>query len=392
MSTLKSNEPENRCPECTGKMRIGSHESGGHDHLNQESHLQYIQICVGALLFVAGLFFGFEEPVKLALFIVAYVFIGGEVIINALKNLGQSFINKKLSFDENFLMSIASIGAFAIGEYPEGIAVMLFYRIGDIFQQLAVRRSRRSITELMDVRPDYTYLKTDDGIETVSPESVPVGSIIVVRPGEKIPLDGVIEKGRSALDVSALTGEFFPRSVDVGDEVLSGSINKTGLLTIKTTRTFGDSTVAKILDLVQNAVDKKSKTENFITRFARYYTPAVVLAAVIIAVFPPLLSANADFFDWLERALIFLVVSCPCALVISIPLSFFGGIGGASRNGILVKGGNCLEALTNVDTVVFDKTGTLTHGECKVAQIVPAEDFSRHELLRIAAIAESNST
>jgi Cd2+/Zn2+-exporting ATPase len=294
-------------------------------------------------------------------------------------------------FDENFLMGIATIGAFAIGEYPEGAAVMIFYRIGEAFQSYAVGRSRKSISALMDIRPDYANLKTAMGIQRVSPDTVRVGDFIVVKPGEKIPLDGVVAAGFSALDTSALSGESLPRDVEPGSAVLSGSINKNGLLTIEVTKVFGESTVSKILDLVQNASGKKSITENFITKFARYYTPVVVFAAAALAVFPSLFIPGASFAEWGRRALVFLVVSCPCALVISIPLSFFGGIGGASRKGILIKGSNYLEALTNVDTVVFDKTGTLTRGVFRVKKIVPALNFTEEKLLFLAAHAESNS-
>jgi Cd2+/Zn2+-exporting ATPase len=288
-------------------------------------------------------------------------------------------------------MTIATIGAFAIGEYPEGAAVMIFYRVGEAFQEYAVGRSRRSISALMDIRPDYANLKTAAGLERVSPERVNIGDCIVVKPGEKIPLDGVVVEGFSALDTSALTGESLPRDVEKGSAVLSGSVNKSGLLTIEVSKPFGESTVSKILNLVQNAGSKKSRTENFITKFARYYTPAVVFSAAALALSPPLLIPGASFAEWINRALVFLVVSCPCALVISIPLSFFGGIGGASRNGILIKGSNYLEALTNVDTVVFDKTGTLTRGVFSVAKVVPAGEFTKEKLLRYAAHAESNS-
>jgi Cd2+/Zn2+-exporting ATPase len=312
--------------------------------------------------------------------------VGGEVLVKAAKNIAKGEI-----FDENFLMGIATIGAFAIGEYPEGAAVMIFYRVGEAFQDYAVGRSRKSISALMDLRPDYANLKTAGGIRRVSPETVRSGDLIVVKPGEKIPLDGVVVDGFSALDTSALTGESMPRDVEKGSAVLSGSVNKNGLLTIEVSKVFGESTVSKILNLVQNAGNKKSVTENFITRFARYYTPAVVFSAAALAVVPPLLVPGASFAEWINRALVFLVVSCPCALVISIPLSFFGGIGGASRNGILVKGSNYLEALTKVDTVVFDKTGTLTKGVFSVTKIVPAGELTEEKLLYYAAHAESAS-
>jgi Cd2+/Zn2+-exporting ATPase len=345
----------------------------------------------GAALFALGLVLNFvlELPwqAEFALFFVSYLLVGGEVLWRAAQNITRGKI-----FDENFLMSIATIGAFILGEYPEGVAVMLFYQVGEAFEQLAVGRSRSSIAALMDIRPDFANLKTGDTVQRVSPDSVRVGQTIVVRPGEKIPLDGRVLEGCSALDTSALTGEALPRDVVPGDEVLSGSINKSGLLAIEVTKSFGESTVSKILDLVQNASAHKAPVENFITRFARVYTPVVVFSAVALALIPPLFIPGMPFAEWVGRALVFLVVSCPCALVISIPLSFFGGIGGASRNGILVKGSNYLEALNKVDTVVFDKTGTLTKGVFKVTQTVAAEGRNQDELLFFAAHAESNST
>jgi Cd2+/Zn2+-exporting ATPase len=285
-------------------------------------------------------------------------------------------------------MSVATIGAFCIGEFAEGVAVMLFYQVGEFFQDLAVDRSRRSIASLMDIRPDYANLKIGDEVRKVSPDEVGVGNFILVRPGEKVPLDGVVEEGTSSLDTSALTGESAPRSVEPGNEILSGSVNKNGVLTIRVTKEFGESTVTKILDLVQNASRQKAPTENFITKFAKVYTPVVVFSAVALAVIPPLVMPGALFTDWLSRALTFLVVSCPCALVISIPLSFFGGIGGASKKGILVKGSNYLEALNNVDTVVFDKTGTLTKGSFKVTQINADKGLTQDDVLDYAAHAE----
>ncbi|MDR1986828.1 MAG: cadmium-translocating P-type ATPase [Treponema sp.] len=351
-----------------------------------------ISLILGMALFVLGMVFDYAPSItlpslmRLALFLASYLLVGGEVLIKAIRNSTRGEI-----FDENFLMGIATIGAFAIGEYPEGAAVMIFYRVGEAFQDYAVGRSRKSISALMDIRPDYANLKTPAGLERVSPEMVRIGDRIVVKPGEKIPLDGVVVAGFSALDTSALTGESLPRDVEQGSAVLSGSINKSGLLTIEVSKEFGESTVSKILNLVQNAGSKKSVTENFITQFARYYTPAVVFSAAALAVLPPLLIPGATFAEWINRALVFLVVSCPCALVISIPLSFFGGIGGASRKGILIKGSNYLEALTNVDTVVFDKTGTLTRGVFSVTKIVPAGKFTEEKLLYYGAHAESNS-
>ena len=306
-------------------------------------------------------------------------------------------------FDENFLMAIATIGAFAIGEYPEGVAVMLFYQLGELFQGIAVNNSRKSIVSLMDIRPDYANIKVEKGIKKVSPEKIKVGEIIVVKPGEKVPLDGKIVKGASTFDTSALTGESLPREAKAGDDVLSGFINRNGLIEIEVTKVFSESTVSKILYLVENAGSKKSKTENFITKFARYYTPVVVITALILAIFPPLLIQGATFSDWIYRALIFLVVSCPCALVISIPLGFFGGIGGASKHGILIKGTNYLEILNNLESVVMDKTGTLTKGIFKVTEIniennIKINDFENNKteltkplLLKYAAHIEKFS-
>ncbi|GHV94181.1 cadmium-translocating P-type ATPase [Spirochaetia bacterium] len=342
---------------------------------------------VGAVLFAIGVIFHLSRTAELAIFLASYALIGGEVLLRAVKNISKGKV-----FDENFLMALATVGAFAIGEYPEGVAVMLFYQIGEAFQDYAVGRSRKSISALMDIRPDYANLKIEGELRRVSPEEVKAGDYIVVKPGEKIPLDGIVSEGRSVLDTSALTGESLPRDVEPGSEVLSGSINKNGLLTIQVSKEFGESTVSKILNLVQNAGSSKATVENFITKFARYYTPAVVFAALALAVIPTLVIPGARFSDWLGRALVFLVVSCPCALVISIPLSFFGGIGGASRSGILVKGSNYLEALNNVDTVVFDKTGTLTRGVFSVSEIVAANGFTHDDLLRYAAHAESNSS
>lgn len=296
-------------------------------------------------------------------------------------------------FDEYFLMSVATLGAFAIGEYPEGVAVMLFYQLGELFQGMAVNRSRKSIQALMDIRPDYANILTGSGDETrrVSPEDVRIGDRIVVKAGERVPLDGIVRAGRSMVDTSALTGESVPRELESGSDVLSGFVNKNGMLTIEVTKTFGESTVSKILDLVQNASSRKAKTEHFISKFARYYTPVVVILAAVIAFVPPLILSGATFADWIYRALVFLVISCPCALVVSIPLGFFGGIGAASRNGILVKGSNYLEALNDVKVVVFDKTGTLTKGVFKVTAIRPEGGRTEDELMELAAIAEANS-
>ncbi|MDR0638588.1 MAG: heavy metal translocating P-type ATPase, partial [Spirochaetaceae bacterium] len=318
-------------------------EAAKPDSVPVSAWLRRISLVLGMALFVVGMVFDYVPSValppliRLAVFLASYILVGGEVLVKAAKNITKGEI-----FDENFLMGIATIGAFAIGEYPEGAAVMIFYRVGEAFQDYAVGRSRKSISSLMDIRPDYASLKTATGLQRVSPETVRIGDLIVVKPGEKIPLDGVVVEGFSALDTSALSGESLPRDVEKGSAVLSGSINKSGLLTIEVSKVFGESTVSKILSLVQNAGSKKSVTENFITKFARYYTPVVVFSAVALAVLPPLLIPGATFAKWINRGLIFLVISCPCALAISIPLSFFGGIGGASRNGILIKGSNYL--------------------------------------------------
>jgi Cd2+/Zn2+-exporting ATPase len=383
---VKQHEPDivmTRIDPALGPVKAAGTEQTGPD---QEKIIYYVRMGAGLILFILGMVFSFAAPVELALFLSAYVLIGGEVVLRAVKNISKGQI-----FDENFLMTIATIGAFAIGEYPEGVAVMLFYQVGEAFQDRAVNRSRRSITALMDIRPDYVNLKRGDTMVRVDPGEAHVGDIMAVKPGEKIPLDGVVLEGRSALDTSALTGESLPRDVEAGSAVLSGSINKSGLLLIEVSREFGESTVSKILDLVQNAGSKKAPIENFITAFARYYTPAVVAMAAILAFIPPLLIPGAAFSDWINRALVFLVVSCPCALVISIPLSFFGGIGGASRQGILVKGSNYLDALNKVETVVFDKTGTLTRGVFSVTRIAAEQNYTREDLLFLAAHAESNS-
>ncbi len=347
---------------------------------------EMIRFGIGAALFAAGIIFKFSLWLEFSIYFLSFILIGGEVLLKSAKN-----IIKGQLFDENFLMSVATIGAFIIGEFPEGVAVMLFYQIGELFQSIAVNRSRKSIKELMNIRPDYANLKTNNDTTKVSPEEVNVGDLIVVKPGEKIPLDGKILEGESLVDTSALTGEAMPRHVEKGDEVLSGFVNKNGLLTIEVLKEFEESTVSKILDLVQNASSKKAATENFITKFARYYTPAVVFVALALALIPPLLIKDAVFTEWIYRALVFLVVSCPCALVVSIPLGFFGGIGGASRGGILIKGSNYLEALNNIDTVVFDKTGTLTKGVFKVTAIKPINGLAENTLLEYAAYAESYS-
>jgi Cd2+/Zn2+-exporting ATPase len=359
----------------------------GHDHDHGESNKKdLIRLGIGAAIFAVASIMTFSNIVEFILYFTSYVLVGGEVVLRAIKNIIRGQV-----FDENFLMAIATIGAFSIGEYPEGVAVMLFYQLGEIFQGIAVNRSRKSITALMDIRPDFANLKIGDELKKVDPEEVSIGDIIVVKPGEKVPLDGKVIEGNSMVDTSALTGESVPREVRAGDNILGGVINKNGLLTIEVEKEFGDSTIAKILELVQNASSKKAPTEKFITKFARYYTPAVVFSALALAVIPPLVIEGATFSQWIYRALAFLVVSCPCALVVSIPLGFFGGIGGASKNGILVKGGNYLEALNNVEIVVFDKTGTLTKGVFKVTEVKPQNKVSSDELLAYAAYAESYS-
>lgn len=355
--------------------------------MKNELKWEWLRLVLGVIPFILAISMELSQWLELSLFIISYIIIGSDVLRKAVINITRGQI-----FDENFLMGIATLGAFAIKQYPEGVSVLLFYQVGELFQDMAVHRSRRSIAELMDIRPDYANLKKEEEIVRVSPLEVYPGDMIIVRAGEKVPMDGHIIEGRSAMDTSALTGESIPREVKVGDEVLGGFVNTIGLLSIKVSKPFGESTISKILDMVENAGSKKAPTENFITRFARYYTPVVVFLAVAIAVLPPLLVANQSFSNWVYRALVFLVISCPCALVISIPLGFFGGIGGASRRGILVKGGNFLEAMTEVDTVVFDKTGTLTEGVFGVSQVNPASGVSKDDLLYFAALAETHST
>lgn len=366
-----------------------------------------IRLAIGGGLFVAAVLMPAEPYLlKLAVYLAAYLEIGYKVLWKAVRNISRGKV-----FDENFLMAIASVGAFATGEFPEAVAVMLFYQVGELFEDYAVGKSRKSITELMNIRPDYANLKVD-GADTkkVDPDEVKIGDIIVVRPGEKVPLDGIVLSGSSMLDTAALTGESVPRSIREGEEILSGCINQSGLLEVKVTKEFGESTVSKILELVENASSQKAKMENFITRFAAVYTPAVVGAAVVLALLPPILigsgivggAGGAEvagaagfsgvlFKDWLYRALNFLVVSCPCALVISVPLSFFGGIGGASKIGLLVKGSNYLEAAAHTEFVVMDKTGTLTKGVFEVESVKTAGDMSEDEILRYGAYAEANS-
>jgi len=344
-----------------------------------------IRLVTGAAIFIAGIaceVLSLDIYATVSLFIAAYAILGYKVIFYALKNIVKGRI-----FDENFLMALATAGAFAIGEFPEAAAVMLFYQIGEYFQGAAVRKSKRSIVELMDLRPDYANIMLDGELVKVAPDTLKAGDVIIVKAGEKIPLDGIVTDGEGTLDTKSLTGESMPRTVRPGNTVLSGCVNQDGRLTIEVTKPFGESTVAKIIELVENAGNKKARTENFITTFARFYTPVVVILAALLAVIPPLL-LSGDWSEWIHRGLVFLVVSCPCALVLSIPLSFFGGIGNASRNGILVKGSEFLEALNNLDIVVFDKTGTLTKGAFEVTNVYPAEEFSVDQVIGYAAHAE----
>lgn len=342
------------------------------------------RIGASAVLMLAAFLLPLEGIYRLIAFLIPYVVIGWDILWKAVRNIAHGQV-----FDENFLMALATVGAFFTGDFPEGVAVMLFYQVGELFQSYAVGRSRKSITSLMDIRPDYANIERDGQLKQVDPGEVAVGDIIVIKAGEKVPLDGVVLEGASALDTAALTGESLPRDVVPGDDVISGCINQSGLLRVRVTKAFGESTVARILNLVENSSSKKAKAENFITKFARYYTPCVVIGALLLAVLPPLFFGGA-WNDWIHRALIFLVISCPCALVISVPLSFFGGIGGASKCGILVKGGNYMEVLAGTDIVVFDKTGTLTKGVFNVTAIHP-DTVSEAQLLELAALAESYS-
>ena len=345
-----------------------------------------IKIIIALILYAISMVIKFEnEWINNGIFIISYIIVGFEIVKKAIRNIFRGKV-----FDENFLMTIATIGAFGIGEYPEAVAVMLFYQVGELFQSYAVDKSRKSIASLMDIRPDFANLWQDGEIKKVDPDEVKIGDKIIVKPGEKIPLDGIILEGKTTLDTKALTGESFPREVVEGEEVLSGCINLNGVIKVEVKKEYGESTVSKILELVENASSKKSKSENFITKFAKYYTPIVVIIAVILAIVPPLILGIETFSDWIYRALSFLVVSCPCALVISIPLSFFGGIGGASKMGILVKGSNYLEALSHAEIVVFDKTGTLTKGVFEVQKIEPVQ-ISKEELLEVVAYAENYS-
>ncbi len=391
---VTSNEPQARAHirEEHHNHDGASSPEHGHDHAAAEggdAHFrrELTKLGVGALLFALVLIFEFDPRLELALYVISYLIVGSNVLLHA----GRSLLRGDV-FNEFFLMSLATLGAFALGEYAEGVGVMLFYLVGETLQDRAVNHSRRSIGALLKIRPDYANLKRGDDLLRVDPEQVLIGDLIVVKPGEKVPLDGEIVEGETSVDASALTGESLPRDLKPGDAALSGYINQHGLITVKVTKRFGDSTVSKILELVQNASSRKAETEALITRFARYYTPVVVLTAAALAIFPPLLLPDQNFIEWIRRALVFLVISCPCALVISIPLGFFGGLGAASKLGILVKGGNFLEALYQVDTVVFDKTGTLTKGEFAVSEIKPAPGMTREDLLELAAYAEAHSS
>ena len=356
--------------------------------IKNNEKLNLLKIIAGAIVFIFAFYqeiAGRENKYSLLIFLVAYLLVGGDVLYKALRNITKGRI-----FDENFLMSVATIGAIAIGELSEAVGVMLFYKIGEYLQELAVGKSRKSISELMQIRPDMANLKLGNTIKVVNPEDVNIGDYIIVKPGEKVPLDGVVIEGSSMMDTSALTGESVLRTVKKGDNLLSGFINKNALLTVQVTKDFSESTASKILDMVENASSKKSKTENFISVFSRYYTPIVVGLALLIAILPPIFMQGATFSEWIHRGLIFLVVSCPCALVLSIPLSYFSGIGVASKQGVLIKGSNYLEALRYVDTVVFDKTGTLTEGVFDVVKVKPI-NISEDELIKFASIAEVNS-
>jgi len=381
-SIIKDIEPDVNVVD----FEMNSKDEADRDSDKQETLKKIIQLSIGVGFFVIGLILDSANWIRPYVFFISYVIVGGEILLRALKNITRGQV-----FDENFLMSIATIGAFVIGEFPEGVAVMLFYQVGEFFQDIAVNRSRNSITALMDIKSDYANLKVHNEIRKVSPEEVRVGDIIIVKPGERVPLDGRITEGSSMLDASALTGESVPVEAEAGDDILSGVINLNGVLTVEVTKEFRESTVSRILDLVQNASSRKAPTEQFITRFARYYTPAVVIAALALALIPPLVIEGSTFSEWLYKALVLLVISCPCALVISIPLGYFGGIGAASKNGILVKGSSYLEALNNVETVIFDKTGTLTKGIFDVTEVNPQDNYSQEKLLEYAAYAESYS-
>ncbi|VAW19845.1 Lead, cadmium, zinc and mercury transporting ATPase; Copper-translocating P-type ATPase, partial [hydrothermal vent metagenome] len=379
------------------KQSKDSEQCCGHGHDKEFSLSKTLSFLgVGIVFYVAALTLDLAPLSEIFLFLVSYLIISGDIVWKAVKNIIRGKV-----FDENFLLTVATVGAFAIRQFPEAVAVMLFFKVGELFQDLAVNKSKKSIKALLEIRPDYANLKTGKDIEKVDPNSVDVKDIIVIKPGEKVPLDGIVLEGSSMMDTSALTGESVPKTVGENDNVYSGAINKTGLLTVEVTKIFGESTVSKILELVENTSSQKAPTEKFITKFARYYTPIVVYCAVFLAVVPVLLY-NTSFFqpffthsetfsEWIYKALVFLVISCPCALVISIPLGFFGGIGASSKVGVLVKGSNYLEALNNVNTLVWDKTGTLTKGVFQVTEIVPVDGFNEEDLLKLAAQAENHS-
>ena len=397
---IDNKEIKNKTKACTSSCcsKDNDHHEGSKDKIHEHSHekeessngkIEILKdnwlLIVGAIIYAIALLYNENNKISIILFVASYLAIGGEVILTAIKNILRGEV-----FDENFLMSIATIGAFFIGEYPEAVAVMLFYQIGEVFQGYAVNKSRKSISSLMNIRADYANVLRNGSEFKVSPEEVNLEEIIVIKPGERVPLDGTVIEGTSFLDTSALTGESVPREVKTSDEILSGAINDNGVLKVKVNKEYGESTVARILELVENASNKKAPTEKFITKFSKVYTPIVVFIAIIVAIVPPLLIKDATFSEWLYKALSLLVVSCPCALVVSIPLGVFSGIGAASKKGILVKGGNYLEALKESEIVVFDKTGTLTKGVFKVTNI-NAKNISEDELLEITAIGESNS-
>jgi len=402
----KSTNTAEKEPEQAFKTAASSHCScdgdhgHSHDHGTMDSGLslkkQIMQLGPGFGIYTAALVLDLPEWISFILFFTSYLLIAWDVLLSAIKNILRGQV-----FDEFFLMTIATLGAFAIKEFPEAVAVMLFFKVGEMFQDFALNRSRRSIKSLLEIRPDYANIQFDGGSKKVDPGGVNIGDIILVKPGERVPLDGVVLQGDSMMDTSALTGESFPRSIKPDDEVLSGMINQTGLLTVQVTKKFSESTISKILDLVENASEKKAPTEKFITKFARFYTPAVVFGAILIATLPValyhipmfehLFTHQETFSEWIYKALIFLVISCPCALVISIPLGFFGGIGTASRQGILIKGSNFLEGLNYLDTIIWDKTGTLTKGVFRLSTIVASNGFSKEEVLEYAAMAESHS-
>ncbi|AYE34647.1 heavy metal translocating P-type ATPase [Clostridium septicum] len=380
-----SHSNNDRC--CTEKGHNHNEELKESGHGHNHSHGSFkikdnLRLIIGAIIYAIAMIFEDKSILSVVLFVSSYVLIGGDVVLTAFRNIIRGEL-----FDENFLMTVATLGAFFIGEFPEGVAVMLFYQVGEMFQGYAVNRSRKSITALMDIRADYANLLKEDKEIKVSPEDVNIGDIIIIKPGERVPLDGVVIEGSSFVDTSALTGESVPREVNKNEEILAGCINTNGVIKVKVDKEFGESTVSRILELVENASNKKAPTEKFITKFSKIYTPIVVFLALALAIIPPIVMQDASFQQWIYRALIFLVVSCPCALVISVPLGLFAGIGGASKKGILVKGGNYLEALKDVETVVFDKTGTLTKGIFEVTEINPV-NISEDKLLEIAALGE----